>query len=166
MSRIDFVTGAPEKYAHLVERLATAPERLRSVLAERTASELRVVPGEGEWAIPRILAHMAVLAERNGVFIHQMGTMTDPERLAFSEPEEASRLEQLNLNALVEKISTDLGGTVAFLSHTPDASWGRPGRKNGLRRSLRQEVTTHAEHMHEHIDQIERLLTAKAGTTA
>lgn len=158
MSRIDFVTGAPEKYAHLVDRLARVPERLRSVLEGVSASDLRRDPGNGEWSIPRILAHMAVMAHRNGVFIHQMGTMTDPERQRFSEEEEAGRLQHQNPAQLVEMVEMELGKTVAFLSHTPDASWGRPGRKNGLRRSLRQEVSTHAEHMHEHVDQIERML--------
>src|SRR5690606_35290590 len=47
LSRIDFVTGAPEKYAHLVDALATVPDRLRLVLRGRTTAELRREPGEG-----------------------------------------------------------------------------------------------------------------------
>ena len=158
MSRIDFVTGAPELYAHLVDRLAEAPVRLRNLVAGRNATELRRDPGNGEWAIPRILAHMAVTAQHNGTFIYQMGTMTDPSRLPFDEEAEGGRLQNQNPTALVDIIERELGKTIDFLSGTPDAAWGRPGRKNGLWRSLRQEVTTHGEHMHEHLDAIERML--------
>jgi hypothetical protein len=158
LTRIDFVTGAPEKYAHLVDRLAEAPVRLRAIVSGRSATDLRRDPGNGDWSVPRILAHMAVMAERNGTFIYQIGTMTDPERLPFDEEEEAGRLQHQNPQVLAETIERELGETLEFLSRTPDASWGRPGRKNGLRRSLRQEVTTHAEHMHEHLDQIEATL--------
>lgn len=158
MSRIDFVTGAPEKYAHLVDRLAEAPVRLRSITRGQNQAALRRDPGNGEWPISRILAHMAVMAQRNGLFIYQMATMTDPARAPLDEDAEAGRLQHQNPLMLVDLIEAELGKTIALLSHTPDASWGRPGRKNGLRRSLRQEVETHGKHMHEHLDSIEALL--------
>ena len=115
---------------------------------------LRRDPGNGEWPISRILAHMAVMAQRNGLFIYQMATMTDPARAPLDEDAEAGRLQHQNPLMLVDLIEAELGKTIALLSHTPDASWGRPGRKNGLRRSLRQEVETHGKHMHEHLDSI------------
>lgn len=158
MSRIDFVTGAPEKYAHLVDRLAEAPVRLRSITRGQNQTALRRDPGNGEWPISRILAHMAVMAQRNGLFIYQMATMTDPARAPLDEDTEAGRLQHQNPLMLVDLIEAELGKTIALLSHTPDASWGRPGRKNGLRRSLRQEVETHGSHMHEHLDAVEALL--------
>jgi len=158
MSRIDFVTGAPEKYAHLVDRLAEAPVRLRNIVSGRSSTDLRRDPGNGEWSVPRILAHMSLMAQRNGLFIYQIGTMTDPARAPLDEEAEAGPLQHQNPLALIDMIEADLGKTIDFLSVTPDAAWGRPGRKNGLRRSLRQEVITHGDHMHEHIDAIERLL--------
>lgn len=158
MSRIDFVTGAPEKYADLVDRIAEVPVRLRSLVSGRSPTDLRRDPGNGGWSIPRILAHMAVSAQHNGVFIYQIGTMTDPARAPFDEDEEAARLQHQNPLALVDLIESELGKTIEFLSVTPDASWGRPGRKRGLRRSLRQEVIGHGNHMHEHLDTMEQLL--------
>ncbi len=157
-TRIDFVTGAPEKYAHLVDRLSTAPDRLRESMAGRSVTELRREPADGNWSIARILAHLSVVVPRNGTFIYQMGTMTDPERMPFVEADEAERLTMANPEALYTTIEAAVAELVGFLSQTPDASWGRPGRKNGLRRSLRQEVTTLAEHFDEHIAEIDRQL--------
>src|SRR5690606_12019668 len=122
VTRIDFVTGAPEKYAHLVDRLAEVPVRLRHVVTGPSVTELRRDPGNGEWGPPRILAHMAVVAQHNGVFIYRMGTMTDPRRTPYDGDAEADRLQHQNPIALVETIEDEIGKTLAFLSRTPDAS--------------------------------------------
>jgi hypothetical protein len=160
MARIDFVTGAPEKYAHLVEALATVATRARAAVEGHREAELRRDPAGGGWSPHRTLAHMALFAQRNGVFIHQMGTMTDPDRLAFDEEAETQALLGKSPAALLDLIEDEIGGTVAFLSVTPDASWGRPGRIGGARRSLRQQVASHGSHMAEHIDQIATALAA------
>ena len=76
------------------------------------------------------------------------------------EKDEAKRLQVANPESLMTAVETAVGEVVAFLSHTPDASWGRPGRKRGLRRSLRQEVEVMGDHFDEHIAEIERLLAA------
>lgn len=161
MARIDFVTGAPEKYAHLVDALATVAPRLRESMAGARDMDLRREPTDG-WSVHRILAHLALYAQRNGVFIHQMGTMTDPIRLDFDEEQETQRLLSLGTAALLASIEEEVARTVDFLSGTPDASWGRPGRlpRNG-RRSLRQQVESHIRHFEEHIDQIRETLASK-----
>ena len=156
MSRIDFVTGAPEKYAHLVDDLATVPVRLRDVLEGQPATSLRRDPGDG-WSVVRILQHMRLYAERNGVFIHQMATMTDPTRAPFEEIEAESF--STDPSRLLEEIEREVGKTVDFLSGTPDASWGRPGHLRSGRRSLRAQVAAHTAHLNEHIEQIEAVLS-------
>lgn len=155
MARIDFVTGAPEKYAHLVESLATVSERLRGVTANVRASAWTAAPREGgEWTALRTLAHMALYAQKNGVFIHQMATMTEPARLAFDEDVETTAIENRPPADLIAIVESEVGKTVELLSGTPDAGWGRPGSIRGARRSLRQQVQSHAEHLQGHVDQI------------
>ena len=156
--RIDFVTGAPEKYAHLVDAVATGPERLRDVLRGVSAGVLRTEPADGGWSPARILAHLVVGTQKNSVFIYRIATMTDPERMPFDESEESERLKNANPESLLSAFETAVGETVAVLSHTPDAGWGRPGRKRGMRRSLRQEVESMASHFDEHIAELKRLL--------
>lgn len=161
MSRIDFVTGAPEKYAHLVDALSTVPERLRDALAGRSADELARAGSEGAWSVQRTLAHMAVYAHANGVFLHRMVTMTDPPRREIDEEAGAAALGQLDAAALLAEVEREIGKTVDFLSETPDAAWGRPGRISGLRRSVRQQVSLHINHMDEHLTQIEAALARR-----
>lgn len=157
MTRIDFVTGAPEKYAHLVESLATAPHRLAEVMRGVSSAQARREVAGG-WSINQILGHTLLFASKNGVFIHQMATMTDPARAPFDDEAESAVLAQRDTQALVAEIEQEIAKTVELLSRTPDAAWGRPGFIRGGRRSLRQQVKSHADHMHEHIDQIEAVL--------
>lgn len=155
MARIDFVTGAPEKYAHLVELLSTVSERLRAVAANAAAASWTAAPREGgDWTAQHTLAHMALYAQKNGVFIFQMATMSDPARLAFDEAAETADLEARPSAELVALVESEVSKTVDLLSGTPDAAWGRPGSIRGARRSLRQQAQSHAEHLQEHVDQI------------
>ena len=169
MSRIDFVTGAPEKYAHLVDRLSVVPGRYRAALDRVPDAAMRTEPSEGQppqgWSPQRILAHVTFLAEANDVFIHQLATMTEPTRKPFPSGYEATELEALPAGDLLQRIDEAVGRTVALLSHTPDAAWGRPGYVRGLRRSLHQQVQGHADHFDEHLAELQRLLGAQARTT-
>ncbi len=164
MPRIDFVTGAPEKYASLVDSLSTIPDRIDQVVAGYSDEQLRAAPKnapEGDpWSAHRILGHAAYHCDAYRTFIHQMATMSDPVRKPFPGGVEDDALLEGSPAQLVERIRADIGGTVAFLSHTPDASWGRPGFVNGARRSLRQQVTQHIGHLEAHIAQLAAALGA------
>ena len=168
MPRIDFVTGAPEKYAHLVDALTTIPDRLDQVVAGYSDAQLRAAPAnapEGDpWSAHRILGHAAFHCDAYRVFIHQMATMSDPVRKPFPGGVEDDALLEGSPVQLVERIRAEIAGTVAYLSHTPDASWGRPGFVNGSRRSLRQQVQMHLTHLEAHIAQIARALGAVPAT--
>lgn len=159
MSRIDFVTGAPQKYAHLVEALSTVPERLRAVASQARPGGWTAVPqGGGEWTAQHTLAHMALFAQKNGTFIWQMAKMTEPARLPFDEAAETAALEARPTADLIALVESEVAQTVDLLSETPDAAWGRPGSIKGARRSLRQQVQSHAEHLQGHVDQIAEAL--------
>src|SRR5690554_953973 len=149
MARIDFVTGAPEKYAHLVDALATLPDRLSAAVGNHRTGDLRRPPAEGAWSVQEILAHLAFYAHANGVFIHQMVTMYDQERRPFPPGHQDPELLRLEPAALLEYIRDEIGQTVDFLSGTPDAAWGRRGMVRGASRSVRQMVAQHIEHNEE-----------------
>ena len=160
MSRIDFVTGAPEKYMPLVQELTLIPARVEAVLGRGTAGDLQRAP-EGEWSPARILAHMICYARHNGDFIRQIAWMTEPQSQPWDEDDEVSRegLVTKNSAALLESLSAAIGETIELLAHTPDAQWGRPGTvPNYGRRSLRQQLRAHIDHFGDHIDQLEALL--------
>lgn len=160
MSRIDFVTGAPEKYAHLVDGLAKVTQELDALTAGRSDAEMRRADADA-WSIQRVLAHMASYAAWQDTFIRQVATMTDPAPVAFDQTEAAEALMSSSPGELLRLVEATIGRTAKFLSLTPDASWGRPGRLRGGRRSLRQIVEAHIRHMNEHVDQTRTLLQAQ-----
>ena len=164
MSRIDFVTGAPERYIGEVRALATVPDRLREVLSGQAVEDLRRVPSETEWPPVRVLAHLLSYARHTGEFIYRIAWMQEPLLVTWDEAEEVERegWDRLEGAELFARIRAEIEETVALLSVTPDASWGRPGLHPVWgRRSLRQQVRTHVHHLEEHIAQIERVLAAR-----
>ena len=164
MARIDFVTGAPRRYMPLVDQLATVPDRVEAVLSAHAGASLTRTPVEGGWPPARALAHMLSYARHNGTFIAMIAHMTDPIRSASDEDATIAAEGWLNFDAahLVAALRAETAPTVELLSGTPDASWGRPGQHpTAGRRSLRQQVRAHLDHMSEHIVQLEALLAAR-----
>jgi hypothetical protein len=166
MSRIDFVTGAPERHMPLVDGLSTVPDRVASALAGTSAARARQA-SEGEWSATRVLAHMVSYARHNHEFIFATAWMTDAVRQPWDEAAEveAEGWAQHEPAALVNLLRAELAPTIDLLGGTPDASWGRPGIVPGRgRRSLRQQVEGHLAHLDDHIEQLRSLVGAEAAT--
>jgi len=163
MARIDFVTGAPRRYMPLVDALAMVPDRVEAVLSAHSGASLTRAPDDAGWSPARVLAHMLSYARHNGTFIDMIAHMTDPIRPLSDEDATIAAHGWLNFDAahLVAAFRAETAPTVELLSGTPDASWGRPGRHpTGGRRSLRQQVQAHLDHMSEHIAHLDALLAA------
>ena len=163
MSRIDFVTGAPEKYMPLVEELGTIPDRIELLVSGYTTQEIQQTLSADDWSIARILAHMLSYTTHNSEFIHQIAWMTDPQRKPWDEAVEVADQDLVNKNGteFSKALRKSIAKTVDLLSNTPDASWGRPGIVLGRgRRSLRQQLRKDINHLVEHVEQIEELLGA------
>ena len=140
----------------LVDRLGIVPERVEWVLASRAGAQLGNAR-TGSWAPSRVLAHMLSYARHNGAFIYLIALMTDPIRQPWDEEAEieTERWLYLDTAGYVSALQKELAPTIDLLSGTPDASWGRPGvHPTEGRRSLRAQVESHANHMHEHIGQL------------
>ncbi len=78
MARIDFVTGAPEKYSGLVDQIEQARSSLRAVVAQGTEVDMRLHADPEDWSAKRTLAHLGVYLRLNSVFIRRIATMSDP----------------------------------------------------------------------------------------
>lgn len=158
MSRIDFVTGAPEKYMPMVEELAAIPDHIAAILDRLNSNEFRQ-SRDPEWSPVRILNHMISYAKHNGEFINQMAWMTDPTRREWNEESELRM--QANSDQLLQSLRDELFTTIELLSHTPDAQWGRPGSISYYgRRSLRQQLRSHIDHLNSHTEQIEQIMAS------
>ncbi len=161
MSRIDFVTGAPLRYMPLVDDLATISDGVHAVLTAHPGADLKRTPPGGGWSPARILAHMLSYARHNGEFIYTIVWMSEPIRQPWDEDAEiqAEGWLQLDAGAYVSALDALLATTVELLSTTPDASWGRPGvYPVSGRRSLRQVVRAHIDHLRAHTQQLDAAL--------
>ena len=68
---------------------------------------------------------------------------------------------QDNSSQLLQSLRDELSATIELLSHSPDAQWGRPGSINNYgRRSLRQQLRSHIDHLNNHTTQIEQIVTS------
>ncbi len=161
MSRIDFVTGAPERYIADVRALSALPDRLAEVLAGHTTAQLRRAPSDEEWPPVRVLAHLLSYQRHIGEFMYRIAWMQEPTLVLWDEPEEVERERwpRLDGGRLQAMLRHEIERTVDLLSETPDAAWGRPGiHPLGGRRSLRQQVQLAITHFEEHVAQIEAAL--------
>ena len=169
MSRIDFVTGAPERYIGEVRALAAVSDRLRAALAGQSEEALLRSPSGSEWSPVRVLAHLLSYARHGGQFISRIAWMQEPVSVPWDEAEEVERegWERLGGAELLALIRSEIEATVSLLSETPDASWGRAGLHPVRgRRSLLRQVRGHIEHLEEHVGQIEAALAAAAAGAA
>ncbi len=161
MARIDFVTGAPEKYSGLVDQIEQARSSLRALVAQESEARLRLNADTEDWSAKRILAHLGVYLRVNSVFIRRIATMSDPERQAIDEEKiiEESNFMTGSAIDLMQSVDNSVDDTIELLSGTPDASWGRRGSVDGVSRSLRQQVEGYSSHILEHIEQMKITLS-------
>ena len=160
MARIDFVTGAPEKYSGLVDQIEQARSLLRVLVEQEAEANMRLHTSAQDWSAKRTLAHLGVYLELNSIFIRRIATMSDPERQGIDEEKVIAESNYMTGSAtdLMQSINKSVDDTIELLSGTPDASWGRRGSVDGVSRSLRQQVEGYSSHILEHVEQMKTAL--------
>ena len=165
MSRIDFVTGAPIRYAENVSLLSDIPNLVKKALGEEKIREedaqaIDAHSNESDWSAHRVLCHMRNYSYNITLLISRMLTDTDPKQIQWNENTEYLELNQsekalLNINS---QLKENIERLVVMLSKTPDAAWGRAGTHLYLGRvSVKQLVKWHYNHLLQHIEQIKNI---------
>jgi|TARA_B110000438_G_scaffold218598_1_gene211470 hypothetical protein len=165
MSRIDFVTGAPIKYAENVSQLSDIPSLVKKALGEEKTREENVKAidahsNETDWSSHRVLCHMHNYSVNITLLITRMLVDTDPKQIQWNENTEYIELGQsekalFNINS---QLKENIERLVVMLSKTPDAAWGRAGTHLYLGRvSVKQLVKWHYNHLLQHIEQIKNI---------
>jgi hypothetical protein len=141
--RINFVTGATQRYVADVEALASMPGRLEAAVEALPVGAMRVPTTEGELSPARTIGAMIEHARQTGENLYRMAWMTDPV-LKPTEPntsDDTHSWEARNAERLVTWFSEAVAESVHLLKELPDSSWGRPGQSPvSGRRSIRQTV--------------------------
>ncbi|MFB0901200.1 MAG: hypothetical protein QMB22_04255 [Dehalococcoidia bacterium] len=158
MSRIDFVTGAPVRYAEQVSELAKlANDTKRYIPIQKKQSAADIHHDEAKWENHRIVCHMRNYAANINTLMKRMLIDTDPSQLIWNEQETYVNLNQSEKETLYifNQFKSLVEEMVFMLSKTPDAAWGRAGKHVYLGRvSVKQLVKWHTNHIKQHIQQL------------
>ena len=160
MSRIDFVTGAPIRYAEIVSDIANLSNLIKEALKKVNAeekSEKDTTISEEEWSTHRILCHMLNYSSNINLLITRMLVDTDPKQIKWNENDAYIDLKQRDkpTASIFNQFKENMEELVTTLSKTPDAAWGRSGNHVYLGKiSVKQLVKWHCNHIMQHISQI------------
>ena len=160
MSRIDFVTGAPIRYAEIVSDVANLSNLTKKAIEQKGAekkSKKDTSSNEEEWSTHRILCHMLNYSSNINLLITRMLVDTDPKQIKWNENSIYENLKQKEKPtiSIFNQFKENIEELVATLSKTPDAAWGRSGNHVYLGKiSVKQLVKWHCNHLVQHINQI------------
>ena len=160
MSRIDFVTGAPIRYAAIVSDIAKLSNLTKKALEEFDAEEKNekdATNNEEDWSTHRILCHMLNYSSNINLLIKRMLIDTDPKQIKWNENDAYNNLKQQEkpTASIFNQFKENIEELVTILSKTPDAAWGRSGNHIYLGKiSVKQLVKWHYNHVIQHIHQI------------
>ena len=145
--------------------LKETPLRLAEMTAGLTAAQLHTAPGDGEWSIHEILAHLRACSDVWGdryigaILAEEQPTIRaiNP-RTWMKETDYLAQKFQPALRAFTEQ-RTQL---LAVLEPLPPAAWLRTNTLVGAGRPLQQTLLSHADglarHERTHLKQIARTL--------
>ncbi|MFL2634297.1 MAG: hypothetical protein ACJ0J6_00440 [Dehalococcoidia bacterium] len=160
MSRIDFVTGAPIRYAEIVSDVANLSNLTKKAIEQKITekkSKKDTSSNEEEWSTHRILCHMLNYSSNINLLITRMLVDTDPKQIKWNENSIYENLKQKEKPtiSIFNQFKENIEELVATLSKTPDAAWGRSGNHVYLGKiSVKQLVKWHCNHLVQHINQI------------
>ena len=160
MSRIDFVTGAPIRYAEIVSDVANLSNLTKKAIEQKITekkSKKDTSSNEEEWSTHRILCHMLNYSSNINLLITRMLVDTDPKQIKWNENSIYENLKQKEKPtiSIFNQFKENIEELVATLSKTRDAAWGRSGNHVYLGKiSVKQLVKWHCNHLVQHINQI------------
>ena len=97
MSRIDFVTGAPIRYAEIVSEVANLSNLTKKAVEQKNTekkSKKDTSSNEEEWSTHRILCHMLNYSSNINLLITRMLVDTDPKKIKWNENSSYDNLKQ------------------------------------------------------------------------
>ena len=149
--------------AALVAKYAEGPARLRAAWASVPTEARQWRPGPGKWSAHEIVVHCAdsetnaaqriryVLAEKDTMIVGY-----DQEAWARDFDYHAHPVE-----IALQTVEAVRANTVALMRRLPDTAWSKVGRHSEHGRySAEDWLASYAEHVHNHVSQIERNLAA------
>jgi uncharacterized damage-inducible protein DinB len=149
--------------AEIVKALEAGPLILRRLVRDLPDETIRRRPGEGEWAIVEVVAHLADTEERTLDRTRRMLSEEEP----FLEPydPDALAIERaylgMEMAGELDRFEALRAGVASLLSGEGDASWQRSGEHGEHGRITVQQLAAHtAGEDADHLAQIARMIPA------
>src|SRR5262249_58996037 len=119
--------GSPDD---LVEMLRTTPVVLRTLVRGVDDARARVAPGEREWSVVEVAAHLADADEKAIDRIIRMTGENEPVIEGYDQVELAERrgYRQMNLSEVLDRFERLRAERIALLEPLDAAAWERTGR--------------------------------------
>jgi uncharacterized damage-inducible protein DinB len=150
--------GGPDD---LVEMLRTTPVVLRALLGAVDDERARMAPGEGEWSIIEVAAHLADAEEKAADRIARMTGEDEPVIEGYDQVELAERrgYRQMDLSEVLQRFEQLRAERIALLEPVDAAGWQRTGRHTQEGVITLTQLTRHmCRHDATHLAQIARLV--------
>lgn len=147
-----------------IERIRTYPDRLKAVVQDLSEEDLTTPYLEQEWTVAQNVHHVAD---------SHLNAYVRFKLFLLEENARAQPYEQDFWATTADSMSPDMSATFTLLKglHTrwadlmaslPDEAWSRTGTySNGELMTLEALMDLYAQHGDDHIDQIQRTLSAK-----
>ena len=151
----------------LVAELRTTPARVGEIAWGLSAEQLRQRPGEGEWSMKEVMAHLRDL-ERD-LFLPRLRRILEEERPQFEsfDPDVWARSRDHREGSFerdLEEFAAARARTLAFLAALPDGAVARLGLSGYFGPVTLAQYATHVvDHDLEHLGQLRDCRAALAG---
>ncbi len=142
-----------------LESMRKAPKRLRKLLKGLSRKRLERRPGEGQWSIKEVLAHLADGEVVLGARIRMVAAMARPIIVGYDQDALVAGLayDKVDAEELLANFAAVRAINVALLERLPDEAFARVGLHNERgEESLATMVFMYAGHDRLHEQQIER----------
>jgi len=159
------MTTAPtaEERHRRVEQYASAPERLREVLANVPAEVMKWRPDPAEFSVHEIICHCADSETNAYSRIRYLLTEEKPVIVGYDPDVWAREFDYANhpLEAALATVEAVRGNTAPILGRLPNEAWAKEGTHTESGRYTASDwLRIYSEHLEEHIGQINRTVDA------
>jgi uncharacterized damage-inducible protein DinB len=151
--------GDPEE---LIDILRATPVVLRTLVREVDNERAREAPGEGEWSIVEIAAHLADAEEKAADRIARITGEDDPPIEGYDQVALAERREyrRMALSEVLPRFESLRARRIALLAGLDGTAWQRTGRHVDQGTLTLYQLTAHmCKHDAVHLAQIARMVS-------
>ncbi len=150
----------------LIDRYASAPQRLRAALAKVPAEAMRWRPKADAWSVHEVVCHCADAEMNAAARIRYLVAEAEPLIVGYDESRWAKELDYhaLPLESALALVDATHAFTTPLLRNLTEPAWSKEGRhtESGPYTAERW-LEIYAEHLDQHVRQIERNLEAWNG---